>query len=200
MQTAAATMYNDWRVRFYSSRVWVTRLFVRFSTMLIMLSASLILLVGEGLFAVAIATLGIIIGLESQVALKDNSTMALRGRAWILLLYSLFVMVFALSNHFGSPQYIGVVWNLNETFLGIDAGFRPSEFALDTARCPALTDGQSEFGSTQQSTIVNECIALTTLNVICLAILGAFTFFSFVALMLFASDLEKGHTRHLWVH
>jgi hypothetical protein len=200
MQTAATTMYNGWRVRFYSSRVWVTRLFVRFSTILIMLSASLILLVGEGLFAVAIATLGIIIGLESQVALKDNSTMALRGRAWILLLYSLFVMVFALSNHFGSPQYIGITWNLNETFLGIDAAFRPSEFALDTARCPALTDGQSEFGSTQQSTIVNECIALTTLNVICLTILGAFTFFSFVALMLFASDLEKGHTRHLWVH
>lgn len=176
----------------------MTRFFVRFSTIFIMLSASLILLVGDGLFAVFIATLGIIIGLESRVALKDNSTMALRGRAWILLLYSLFVMAFALSNHFGSPEFRGVIWNLNETFLGIDAPFRPSEFALDTAHCPALREGRSQFDQT--STIIDECIALTTLNVLCLVILSACTFSSFVALMLFASDLEKGHTRHLRIH
>ena len=200
MQPVPASLYDSWRGRFYITRVWFTRLFVRFSTIFIMLSASLILLVGEGLFAVTIATLGIIIGLESQVALKDNSTMALRGRAWILLIYSLLVMVFMVSSHFGSPQYIGVTWNLNETFLGINASFRPSEFALDTTSCPALADGQSEFGSTQTSTIINECIALTTLNVICLAILSAFTFLSSVALTLFANDLEKGHTRHLLVH
>jgi hypothetical protein len=163
---------------FSSARYWCTTTFVRFSTVVLMVSASIVLLVGSGSIAVITALAGVLIGLESRVALKENSASGLRNRGWWTLLYSFWVFGYALSVEFGRPKYISEQFELGSL------SFNLSDFALE-ARCG------KELLQEEFSTALQQCEELTTLNVLSLSTLSAFTFLSFWALRQFANDLES---------
>ena len=92
--------------------------------------------------------------------------------------YSLLVGVYAVSTHFGGPDFRDVKWQVwsNQTIT-------PRDLAVKLS---------CQFTSREKKaqTVFNECAALAALNVYCLGVLSVFTFLSFLALRQFARDLE----------
>ena len=151
-----------------------------------MLSSIIVLLVGSGSIAVITALAAVLIGLESRVALKENSASGLRYRGWWTLLYSCWVFGYALSVEFGRPVY-----SENLTDLDIFGEWNLSHLALEN-RCPFAKQLNAEIK--REAVIQNaltECEDLTTLNVYSLGVLSLFTFVSFWALRQFANDVES---------
>lgn len=145
-----------------------------------MVSSSIVLLVGSGSIAVITALMGILIGLESRVALKENSASGLRNRAWWTLLYSFWVGGYSLSVEFGRPMYTNQTITISQ-----DIHFNMSIFALES-RC-----GKELQENPELREALEQCEELTTLNVLSLLLLAAFTFLSFWALRQFANDVES---------
>lgn len=159
---------------------------MRLSTVVLVLSSIIVLLVGSGSIAVITALAAVLIGLESRVALQENSVSGLRYRGWWTLLYSCWVFGYALSVEFGRPFYL-----VNKTDLAIFGAWNLSHFSIES-RCPFASTLNAEIR--KEKVIIKalaDCEDLTTLNVYSLGILSLFTFFSFWALRQFANDVES---------
>jgi|TARA_B110000090_G_C13145143_1_gene355394 hypothetical protein len=172
------------------TRYWCTTTFVRFSTVVLMVVSPVVLLGGDEYFAVITATAGVLIGLESRVALKENSASGLRIRGWWTLVYSIMVLLYALMVLFKLPQYT------TETFELGTISFQLGDLAL-TPRCEDIEEAQqSKFESSADSTsslrtAAQQCEELASVHSFFLFLLSVFTFITFWALRAFANDVDS---------
>jgi|TARA_B110000208_G_C11602493_1_gene370563 hypothetical protein len=140
-----------------------------------MISSCIVLLIGNSPFAVFFALAGVLIGLESRVALKENSVSGLRVRSWWAFLYCLIASWYALSvdgeeRHSNPNSTLAKLVDVNSTRF----------FAIE-ARCLGLDQDKEK----------EDCNDLTVLYIWVLSTLSGFLFLNGVALRQFASHMEN---------
>lgn len=165
---------------------FLTTSIVKTSTLVLTFSSCVVLLVGDGIIAVITALFGVLIGLECQVALNENSVSGLRNRSWWALLYSFWVAMYAFSVEFSRPQYKNHTSYPEYPVFGTN--FSLSKLALGDA-CFAIAE-LAKINNALNDTTVENCEDSLSLEIGTLAIISVFTIFSFLALRAFAKDMD----------